>query len=157
MKNLELLVIHCTATPGDRNITGLDIRLMHTSPPPMGRGWKQVGYTDLVRLNGYVERLVDNNEDNMVDSWEITNGVAGMNSKCRNIVYAGGIDKKGKPLDTRTEEQTESLEIYVTNFIARFPKVKVAGHYQLDKNKACPSFDVPAWLQSIGIPSKNIY
>lgn len=43
-----------------------------------GRGWKQVGYTDLFHLNGGVERLVDNNEDANVDPWEITNGAAGL-------------------------------------------------------------------------------
>ncbi len=42
-----------------------------------GRGWKQVGYTDLFHLNGGVERLVNNNEDANVDPWEVTNGASG--------------------------------------------------------------------------------
>ena len=85
------MVLHCTATPAGREVTGDDIRRWHTSPVSQGgRGWKQVGYTDLFHLDGSVERLVNNNEDMNVDPWEITNGAAGYNSVSRHIVYAGG-------------------------------------------------------------------
>ena len=77
---MKYLVIHSTATPEGRPVTGADIRHWHLSPPPQGRGWKQVGYTDLFRLDGSVERLVENNEDSIVDPWEITNGAAGYNA-----------------------------------------------------------------------------
>ena len=30
--------------------------------------------------------------NDQVDSWEITNGVAGQNSVSRHVVYAGGVD-----------------------------------------------------------------
>ena len=77
MGRLKYLVIHCTATPEGREVSGAEIRAWHTNPVSKGgRGWKQVGYTDLFHLNGGVERLVDNNEDANVDPWEITNGVA---------------------------------------------------------------------------------
>ena len=80
MAKLKYLVIHCTATPEGREVSAADIRRWHTSPAPAGRGWKQVGYTDLFHLDGRVERLVANNEDANVDPWEITNGAAGYNS-----------------------------------------------------------------------------
>jgi len=72
-----------------KNLTAEDIRSMHLSPPPKGRGWKQVGYTDMIMLDGLVVKLVNNNDDDIVDPWEITNGVAGKNSICRHIVYVG--------------------------------------------------------------------
>ena len=72
MAKLKYLVIHCTATPEGREVSAADIRRWHTSPAPAGRGWKQVGYTDLFHLDGRVERLVANNEDANVDPWEIT-------------------------------------------------------------------------------------
>ena len=84
MAKLKYLVIHCTATKAGREVTAAEIRRWHTSPPPVGRGWKQVGYTDLFHLDGSVERLVRNNEDDNVDSWEITNGAAGFNSVSRH-------------------------------------------------------------------------
>ena len=104
MAKLKYLVIHCTATPEGREVSAADIRRWHTSPAPAGRGWKQVGYTDLFHLDGRVERLVANNEDANVDPWEITNGAAGYNSISRHIVYAGGCDAGMKPKDTRTAE-----------------------------------------------------
>lgn len=147
------MVLHCTATPAGREVTGDDIRRWHTSPVSQGgRGWKQVGYTDLFHLDGSVERLVNNNEDMNVDPWEITNGAAGYNSVSRHIVYAGGVDANdvNKAVDTRTPAQKEAMRRYVLDFHKRFPGVKIVGHNQLAA-KACPSFDVPEWLESIGI------
>lgn len=96
-QELKYLVLHCTATPEGRDVSAAEIRRWHTSPVSAGgRGWKQVGYTDLVHLNGSVERLVANNEDAWVDPWEITNGAKGYNSISRHIVYAGGVAADGK-------------------------------------------------------------
>ena len=164
-KSLKYLVIHCTATPEGRDVSSADIRRMHTAPKSAGgRGGKQVGYTDLFRLDGKVERLVDNNEDAWVDLWEITNGAPGYNAVSRHIVYAGGCDKAMKPKDTRTAAQKSAMAEYVRKFHAKHPGVKIIGHRDLspDRNgngvvepfewmKACPSFDVAAWLKEIGI------
>lgn len=151
-QELKYLVIHCTATREGREVSAAEIRRWHTSPVSAGgRGWKQVGYTDLVHLNGSVERLVANNEDAWVDDWEITNGAKGYNSVSRHVVYAGGLAADGKTAkDTRTAAQKASLEKYVKDFHAAHPKVKIIGHNQVAA-KACPSFDVQAWLREIGI------
>lgn len=150
-KELKYLVIHCTATPEGREVTGADIRRMHLSPVSKGgRGWKQVGYTDLIRLDGTVERLVNNNEDAWVDPWEITNGAKGYNAVSRHVVYAGGCDKGMNPKDTRTPAQRKALEKYVRDFHAKHPKVRIIGHNEVAA-KACPSFDVQKWLRTIGI------
>lgn len=152
MAKLQYLVIHCTATPEGREVSADNIRRWHTAPAPQGRGWKQVGYTDLFHLDGSVERLVDNNEDAQVDPWEITNGAAGYNGISRHIVYAGGCDAGMHPKDTRTAAQRQAMKTYVLNFHARHPDVAIVGHNQLAA-KACPSFDVPQWLKTIGIES----
>lgn len=149
-KELKNLVIHCTATPEGHEVTADEIRVWHTAPVPKGRGWRQVGYTDLFHLDGSVERLVKNNEDGCVDNWEITNGVAGYNAVSRHIVYAGGCDKNMSPKDTRTVQQVAALKRYVLDFRTKHPGVKIIGHNQLAA-KACPSFDVPKWLKSIGV------
>lgn len=151
-KSLKYLVIHCTATPEGREVSAADIRNWHTSPVSKGgRGWKQVGYTDIIHLDGTVERLVDNNEDAWVDNWEVTNGVSGYNSVSRHVVYSGGVAKDGKTAkDTRTPAQTKSMTEYVKDFHKRFPSVRIVGHNELAA-KACPSFDVQKWLKSIGI------
>lgn len=151
-KQVQYLVIHCTATPEGRGVSSAEIRRWHTDPQPAGRGWKQVGYTDMIHLDGSIERLVQNNEDANVDPWEITNGVAGYNSISRHIVYVGGTEKGNvnKSKDTRTEAQKKALEEYVKDFHQRFPNVKIVGHNELAA-KACPSFNVQAWLKEIGL------
>lgn len=164
-RRLQYLVIHCTATPAGREVYADDIRRWHLSPPPAGRGWKQVGYTDIIHLDGHVERLVANNEDAWVDTWEITNGAKGYNAVSRHVVYVGGLASDAKTsCDTRTPEQREAMEAYVLDFHKRFPRVRIVGHRDLspDRNgdgkvtpdeylKDCPCFDVASWLQEIGI------
>ena len=152
MARLKYLVLHGTATAEGREVTSDEIRAWHTNPVSKGgRGWKQVGYTDLIHLDGHVERLVSNNEDVNVDPWEITNGAAGYNSVSRHVVYAGGVATDGKTAkDTRTQAQKQAMEAYVKDFHKRFPKVRIIGHGEVAA-KACPSFDVQAWLKSIGI------
>ena len=152
MAKLERLVIHCTATPQGREVTSGDIRRWHTGPVSQGgRGWRQVGYTDMIHLDGALERLVDNNEDAQVDPWEVTNGAKGYNTTSRHVVYVGGLAKDGKtPRDTRTPAQLRTMERYVMDFHRRFPDARIVGHNELAA-KACPSFDVQEWLRSIGI------
>lgn len=152
MQKLKYLVLHCTATPEGREVSSSDIRHWHTDPVSKGgRGWKQVGYTDMIHLDGKVERLVKNNEDANVDPWEITNGVAGKNSVSRHVVYVGGVGKDGKTAkDTRTPQQLKALEEYVKDFHKRFPSVRIVGHNELAA-RDCPSFDVKQWLKQIGI------
>jgi N-acetylmuramoyl-L-alanine amidase len=153
---LKLLVIHCTATPEGREVTSKQIRDWHTLPAPHGRGWRQVGYSDMIHLDGQIESLVAYNDDDTVDAWEITNGAHGINSMSRHVVYVGGTDSHMDPKDTRTEEQRYALTHYVFTIIKKHPKIKVAGHNQFAQ-KACPSFNVPEWLESIGVDKKNIY
>lgn len=152
MVELKYLVIHCTATPEGREVTAADIRRWHTSPLSQGgRGWRQVGYTDIIHLDGKVERLVDNNEDANVDTWEVTNGAKGYNSVSRHIVYSGGMTRDmTKAKDTRTQAQRDAMRDYVIDFHRRFPGVRIVGHNELAA-KECPSFNVQKWLRQIGI------
>lgn len=145
-KRMKYLVIHCTATPAGREVTLSDLKRWHLKE----RGWKRLGYTDLIHLDGTIERITPNNDDEWVDEWELTNGVAGKNAVSRHIVYAGGIDRQGRAKDTRTSAQVEALKRYVLDFHRRHPSVRIVGHNELAA-KACPSFDVQAWLRSIGI------
>ena len=154
MGALKRLVIHCTATAEGREVTSAEIRRWHCAPRSKGgRGWNQVGYTDVFHLNGGVERLVKNNEDENVDPWEMTNGAAGYNSTSRHVVYVGGCTKDGKrPKDTRTAEQKKAMAKYVKDFRRKHPRIPIVGHRDLPGvSKDCPCFDVKAWLRELGI------
>ena len=141
---LKMLVIHCTATREGREVTSGEIRRWHTAPVSKGgRGWKQVGYADMIHLDGRGENLVPYNEDDTVDPWEITNGARGYNSVARHVVYVGGLTSDGSHCkDTRTPKQRKALQQYVANFRKLHPLAKVVGHRDLDMSKSCPCFDV---------------
>jgi hypothetical protein len=157
-RELKYLIIHCTDTPEGRHITSDDIKLWHTGSKEDGhRGWSRVGYSDMIHLDGTIENLIPYNDDDIVDSWEISNGAFDFNSVSRHVVYVGG----GKGKDTRTIQQELALERYVRDFIIKHPNVKVGGHNQFS-DKYCPSFSVPDWMDTTGansmefFPEKNI-
>ena len=149
---IQNLFIHCTATPGDRKVTKADIEKWHLQ----GRGWSKLGYTDLIHQDGSITNLTPFDQDDDIEGFELTYGASGYNSISRHIVYAGGIEASGKPKDTRTFAQDQTLDAYVKIMIARYPDIKIAGHNQVS-SKDCPSFDVPSWLRSIGVNEKNIF
>lgn len=149
---LKFLIIHCTATPENREVSPKDIYNWHIN----GRGWNQVGYSELIQLDGKLITLVEYNDDDNVDSWEITNGVRGKNAISRSIVYSGGCDKNMKAKDTRTEAQKKTMEMYIKAHLTIHPNLLVAGHRQFS-SKSCPSFDTVEYLRSINVQEKNIY
>lgn len=148
MAKLNFLIQHCTATPAGREVTRNDIIQWHMNE----RGWDRLGYSDMVHLDGSLENLTPFNQDDEVDSDEMTWGVAGKNSVSRHIVYVGGF----KGVDTRTSKQLSALATYYKYTVLRHPHILIAGHNQFS-SKACPSFDVPEFCRSIGIPETNIY
>lgn len=156
---LEYLVLHCTATEEGKYYDKEDVIRWHTSKPPAGRGWRQIGYHKLFLLDGGVQTLQQFDDDNWIETWEVTNGARGINFKSIHFCYVGGVEiinKKEVPKDTRTQEQRESLESEIKLFLLDHPDVQVIGHNQQTRLKACPSFDVPKWLDRIGVRPRNI-
>lgn len=152
-KKIENLVIHCTATKQSREVTRKDIEQWHL----VERGWSRLGYSDMIHQDGSLENLTPFDTDDEVDYNEMTWGVKGINSISRHVVYCGGVGDDGKPLDTRTKAQINSLLIYLRYTVLRHPNIKIAGHNQFTKGKACPSFNVPKFLHDNGFNFKNIY
>lgn len=158
MGKLKYLVIHCTATPEGREVTKKDIEQWHIKE----RGWKRVGYSDMIHIDGTLENLIEFDQDDTVDSWEISNGARGYNGMSKHVVYVGGA-KSTKPSwskyyplkDTRTDKQKETLLTYVRFMILRHPDIKVIGHNEIS-NKGCPSFNVGEWLRSVCVDERNI-
>lgn len=156
-KEFKYLIIHCTATPKGKMITPETVRRWHIAPPPAGRGWSVVGYSDLILIDGSRHQYVRHNNDIWIDSNEITNGVKGMNSVSRHVCYVGGLTSDGsKPENTMTPDQSKTLQKIINECLQYAPQIQIAGHNQFG-NKACPSFFVPEYLRGIGIKEKNIY
>ena len=128
MREINYLVVHCTTTQPDAKIENIQNYWRKNL------GWKSPGYHYIIKADGEIVPLLS------ID--KISNGVAGYNSQIINISYIGGIDKAGKPKDTRTEEQKSSILKLLKDLKKRFPSVKIQGHRDFPKvAKACPSFD----------------
>lgn len=155
MSKLELLCIHCTATPENRPVSKKEIVHWHT----VGYGWSRPGYADMVHLDGRIENVHPYDNDDQLTWDEMTWGARGYNNRTRHVVYVGGVaatfQDGWKPKDTRTKAQKLSLENYIKMQLQFFPHLKFFGHNQVAA-KACPSFDVPTFLRKIGIAEKNI-
>ena len=67
----------------------------------------------------------------------------GFNLHSLAICYEGGLDEQGKPADTRTPLQKETLRRVLGELKQLYPEAKIVGHYQLSANihKMCPCFD----------------
>lgn len=148
-KLLQYLVLHCTATPEGRNIKADDVIAWHTAAPPVGFGWRRPGYSNIVELDGTLVNIRHYNNDGWVQADERTNGARGYNDISRHICYVGGLDKYGKPKDTRTAMQLETLEKYCIATRLGHPHVEIIGHHDLNPGKACPGFDVKKWFADV--------
>ena len=138
-------VIHCSATREDVRYTFADCKRDH-----MRRGWRDIGYHYYVETTGqiFIGR----------DIKVVGAHARGHNHDSVAICYEGGLDVKGKPKDTRTQEQKESIRALIDYLDALYgfdPNIDVVGHRDLfgdtnndgkiDKQdwlKDCPCFDV---------------
>jgi N-acetylmuramoyl-L-alanine amidase len=135
MRPIDLIVIHCSATPPNRDIGVNDIRTWHVRD----RGFRDVGYHYVIRRNGAIEfgRTLD-----------VAGAHAeGFNKKSIGICMVGGVASDLRTVDNFTEAQFTSLDILIRASKHRFPNAKVLGHRDLPNvAKACPAFDVAQWL-----------
>lgn len=142
MRQINLIVVHCSATPEGRDVTAADINKMH-----IARGFKKIGYHYVVRLDGTVEKGRNENE--------IGAHVKGYNANSIGVCYVGGLASDGKtPKDTRTPAQKSALKKLLHTLKHRYPNARIVGHRDLspDTNhngkvdswewiKYCPCFD----------------
>ena len=133
-RKVTRLVFHCTATQPTATVTAIQNHWRNKL------GWRNPGYHILVRPDGSWTQLSDFNN--------VTNGVGGINSTSLHISYIGGIDKNGKAIDNRTEEQRRIFEAVYHTFKDKMPNLTFHGHYEFS-NKACPCFKVDKWIESI--------
>ena len=139
----DTIIIHCSATRAGQDFTAADIDLWHRA-----RGFRSIGYHFVIRLDGTIEP----GRDVSLDGAHCT----GWNRRSIGICYVGGLDKEGRPADTRTEAQREALIRLVEDLRLVYPDIRqVIGHRDTspDRNgdgiispnefiKMCPCFDV---------------
>ena len=146
MRSINLIVIHCSAT-----IAGVDFDTDWIREEHIKRGFRNVGYHYVIRLDGTIEkgRPVE----------EAGAHVKGHNDHSIGVCYIGGLNADRKPKDTRTVAQYHSLRRCVDMLKIRFGDIPVEGHRDLSPDinhdgqitpnewmKACPCFDVKTEL-----------
>lgn len=136
-EDVKFIVIHCADTPAKMDIGAAEIDRWHRK-----NGWNGIGYHYVIRRDGSLEH-----------GRKVTQPgahVYGHNRESLGICLVGGRSDEGLTSENNfTPEQFGCLAGLVLELGLAFPAAQVVGHRDLDKRKACPSFDVKAWAHDV--------
>ena len=118
---INMLVVHCSATPNDPIITAADIRKWHKAD----NGWDDIGYHYVIRRDGMIEK---GRKDNVIGSH-----AAGFNLKSVGICLIGN--------DEYTVNQIAALQVLLKVLKKTYEVAdkNIVGHYELNPHKTCPN------------------
>lgn len=146
MRPINLVVIHCTASPNGRWTTTTDIDDWHKArgfrrEPPARLQFNpelfSIGYHHVIYTNGTIATGRSHEE--------VGAHAAGHNANSLGIALVG--------TDRFSVEQWQSLRDLINaltqptgRYAPRYPDARIVGHRDLPNvHKACPGFDVAAW------------
>ncbi len=121
---IHYLVVHCSDTPNEREVTAADIHDWHQQD-----GWDGIGYHAVIHRNGMLER-------GRPHYW-IGAHVRKHNQGSLGICLIGR--------DQFTDEQISTLKRLLVEWSDLYPLAEIIGHRDLNKGKTCPNFDVRHW------------
>ena len=144
MRDMNEIVVHCTATNpswyADKDAEDVvnEIRRWHTQE----RGWSDIGYHFIIHRNGQIKT-----------GRPITR--TGAHTKGRNkgsigIALVGGRGGAADDafLDNFTADQERELRALIDSLKEEFPTISTVSGHNDYASKACPCFDVGAWMSS---------
>ena len=148
MRNIDSIIVHCSATKAGQDFTAADIDCWHRE-----RGFNGIGYHYVVRLDGKLEKGRDVSLAGA--------HCKGWNERSVGICYIGGLDANGRPADTRTNAQKRVLYQIIMDLQREYNILQVLGHRDTSPDlngdgviepyeyvKVCPCFDVKEFLRS---------
>ena len=136
MREINKIIIHCSATREEENFEVAEIRKWH-----LARGFNDIGYHFYIDLYGEIHKGRD------ID--KIGAHCKGHNRNSIGICYCGGVEADGKtPKDTRNTEQRRSLVAVLRTLKAMYPNAVIHSHNDF-ANKACPSFNATKEYENI--------
>ena len=130
MRRIDKIILHCSATLPGQRVDVETITRWHKE-----RGFKTIGYHFFIDRSGTIHAGRPLKQQGA--------HCKGQNAHSIGICYEGGLNKEGKPLDTRTILQRIAMKELVAQLLGQFPEATVHGHREF-ANKACPCFDVEA-------------
>ena len=127
-EKIGLLVVHCSDTPNNQNLSAIDIHKMHLS-----FGWNGIGYHKIIKRSGKVE-------NGRPEYW-IGAHVKGKNEISLGVCLIGR--------NKFTQNQYLSLEKILKKWKSLYPEAEIVGHRDTsDTQKTCPNFDVKTWANN---------
>ena len=136
MREINKIIVHCSATRDGENFDVAEIRKWH-----LARGFNDIGYHFYIDLYGEIHKGRDISK--------IGAHCKGHNRNSIGICYCGGVEADGKtPKDTRNTEQRRSLVAVLRTLKAMFPNADIHSHSDF-ANKACPSFNATLEYENI--------
>ena len=147
MRNIDSIIVHCSATKAGQDFTATDIDRWHRE-----RGFNGIGYHYVICLDGKLEKGRD--------VALVGAHCKGWNERSIGICYIGGLDENGRPADTRTNAQKRVLYQIIMDLQREYNILQMLGHRDTSPDlngdgviepyeyvKACPCFDVREFLR----------
>jgi len=140
---IRYIVIHHSATRDGETMSWPAIRRFHTTPPPDGRGWADIGY------HIGIEQIAQTWEVFIGRPWTVAGAHApGRNSDSLGICLVGDFDQTAVPA-----QQWAAAVRLVRWLRGRFtvPVDRVVGHREVQKGRTCPGryFDLAAFRDAV--------
>lgn len=136
MRDIDKIIIHCSATPEGVHFDASRIDKWHRD-----RGWSGIGYHYVILLDGTIEYGRDIKKTGA--------HTQGHNTGSIGICYIGGMDKNmDNAKDTRTDAQKESLLLLLKTLKKLHPQATIHGHNNFSSKK-CPSFDAETEYENL--------
>ncbi len=130
-EDVNYLVVHCSASDDDVDMSSSDIHEMH-----LGFGWHGIGYHRVIRRSGQLEM-------GRPEYW-VGAHVFGFNDQSVGVCMIG--------CHEFTDEQFHTLEATLREWRKRYPQATICGHCDFSyTEKTCPNFNVADWCESKGI------
>jgi|TARA_Y100000296_G_scaffold78321_1_gene100890 N-acetylmuramoyl-L-alanine amidase len=138
----KYIVIHCSQTRPSQKWGAKEIDRVHRE-----FGWLKIGYGAVLKRDGTWEQ---GRQDD-----EVQAHVKGYNHTAFGLCLIGGAKEEDwkQSEDNFTAEQWEALKRELTRLVKKYPDARIVGHYDLDKQKTCPNFDVQDYLLHEDIPN----
>jgi N-acetylmuramoyl-L-alanine amidase len=128
MRTIDLLIIHCSASPNGRATTVADIDRWHKE-----RGFACIGYHKVIYIDGTVHdgRKIE----------QIGAHAEGHNAHSIGVCLIG--------TDKFYQVQWDALRLLIEELESKYLHTQVVGHRDLPNvHKACPGFSVTAWKEN---------
>jgi hypothetical protein len=153
MRLINRIVVHCSATYPEMlpEVNAARIRRWHTDPPPLGRGWIDIGYHRVVLPSGTIELGRDPDHDGITVEHQGAH-VYGWNANTLAVCWIGGINTRHQITDNLTPAAREALLLVCWGWMWRFSlsPEDVVGHNEFPGvAKACPVIDMDQLRQQL--------